>query len=460
MNNEKNVYITFPKGEALSGWISDFLIHFKTTLSRLINSDLQYFIKESDFSSNNYDEYIKQTDIFIVILGTTSDDEAEFREELAEIYASLDIENKSLTELSRLFKVCISPENKAHSDENILKIQAYNFFEVIQRRNATPKTLTFQSESNKAWARLLDLAYDIKDTLELSPSSRQIENRRFVYLGHSSPDITFARDDIKREIQHFGYRILPLTDLPENEAQLQEIIPEYLKNCDHIIQIIGSKYGTIAPGEKYSLFEIENRLIRKFLEENGSRKRHIWVPNNIKINDQKQELFLNRLRRDDASDQTEIVEVGQEDFKNIVSNVFLRDSDSGITERQKGGVYIIKQLGDVIDDLMETAGSLNVNILVNESGNKGYYSRHLQLLKAADCVLIIWNNADQTWVKSILKDVIKSVGLGKLNQFLAIGIIADEMPDITEIESWLPKIFHLKRQDMDNISDFFSIAKA
>lgn len=460
MNNMKTVYITFPKGEALSGWISDFLIHFKTTLSRIVSSDIQFFVKESDFSTNDYTEYIKRSGIFVVIMGTTTDDESEFQDELSEIYTTLDIENKSFTELSRLFKVCISPENRMHTNKNTIKVHAYKFFEIIQRRNAMLKPLTFQLEPNKTWSRLLDLAYDIKDTITQIGSTNPHENKKFVYLGHCSADIGFVRDAIKREIQHFGYRILPLTELPESEAQLKEIIPEQLKNCEHIVQIIGNKYGAIAPGAKYSLFETENRLIRLFLEENPTMKRHIWVPNNIKISDSKQQLFLNRLKRDDANNQTEIVEVSQEEFKNILSREFSGSSNPQKAKLTLGGVYIIKQADDNIDDLTQTAEKLNVRLLLNESGIKGYYSHHLQLLKLADCVLIVWNDSNLTWVKSILKDIIKSVGLGKQNQFLAICIVSTKMPEISDIDSWLPKIFHLQRQKLESLSEFFSIAKA
>jgi hypothetical protein len=461
MIENKKVYITFPKGEALSGWIIDFINHFTSTLNRISNNEISYFIKENDFTSDNYKEFVNTSNIFIAILGTSTDDEEEYKEELQNIYQSLDIENKELTELSRIFKVCINPEHQSHPNENLINLQAYNFYEVIKRRQSSIKPFSFKSESNKTWAKLLDLVYDINDTLAISSERNQPENSKFIYLGNSTEDSEITRDDIKRELQHFGFRVLPLTELPKQESQIKDVIEENLKYCNLIVQIISSHYGSIAPGENKSVFEMENIIIREYLKLNNSIQRIIWVPNNLKINDQKQKLFLNRLKRDDADAQTEIIETSQEDFKIVLAQrISGRQQVRSESSDNNCGVYLVTKPDTDTHDIEKLADNLNVHLTKKEgAAEKNYYSKHLENLKLADCVLFYYNDGDENWLKSNLKDAIKAQGLGKDNPFLAIGVITESMPDISDIEPWLPKIFQLKNSDTDSFSEFLSIAK-
>lgn len=460
MSENKKVYITFPKGEALSGWISDFLIHFKSTFGRISNTNATFYIKEHDFSEDNYQEFVGKSNIFILILGTSTDDDEQYQKELKFISESLDIENKNLTELSRIFKVCINPEHKGLSIENQIPAQTYKFYEIIKRRQASAKTLSFKTDAIKTWAKLLDLVYDIKDTHLSDSKENQTRESNYVYLGSCSENDAATRDDIKRELQHFGFRILPLSDLPEHESQLNEIVPAYLQQCQFFLQIIGSQYGNIAPGEKKSVFEVENNIIRDYVKSNNSCQRIIWVPANIKISDQKQNLFLNRLKQTEASTQTEIIETSQEEFKSILAQRVTNGIYGSKKEPKSDGIYLIAKPNKDISYIEQIAKKLEVRLTLNnvETG-KNSYSMHLEYLKQSDCVLFYYDDKDEHWLKSNLKDTIKAQGLGKISPFLAIGIITETMPDISDIEQWLPKIFHIKNKDTESVSEFIKIVK-
>lgn len=455
-----NIYITFPKGEALSGWISDFLIHLKSTIDRTTDTTINYSVKEKDFSTDNYRDYLEKSDVFIVILGTSTDDEQEYKDELSHIYKVLDIENQNPTKLSKLFKVCITPEHVGYLNESLSTVQSYNFFELSKRRQTVAKPYTFQKGETRTWAKLLDLVYDISEALSIKHKQEASENHKYIYLGNCADSEVFTRDDIKREIQHFGYRVLPLTVLPESEEYLKNIVNENLSYCKFVIQLIGENYGNIAPGAKASVYETENTAISNYLKDNKDCNRIIWIPNNLKISNQRQSLYINRLKRENSDQQTEIIETSQEDFKTILaqrvsSGNFVKEEDHTGTN-----AYIIVKPDSDISDIVKLSEKLNVQLTIQKpEATVNSYRNHLKNLKQAHCVLICYNNQDEKWLKSNLKDVIKSQGLEKGFSFTAIGIISDTMPDISDIMPWLPKIFHLKAGDTDSLTDFLSIAK-
>ncbi len=460
MNNEIKIYVTYPNGEAINNWICEFLVHFKSTLDRIIEGKITLFVKEFDFNQQNYKPAIKESDVYIIILGTSSNDDEAYQQEIVDIYASLDIQNRNIKELSRLFKICLSTESHHKQIPDFHTIQSYKFFEVSRVRRTKVKQFSFYSDSIKSWAKLLDLVYDIKDTLP--KKNRKTEKQeRFVYLGSCSEDMAQSRDDIKRELQHFGARILPVTDLSFEYSKLAEVITENLENSILIVEVAGANYGDVPKGQKVSLYEFEHNCIRDYLDKNENINRIIWVPSDLRIRDKRQESFINRMKQQDSDNSTEILESSLEEFKTMLAQRLVSGRKTPEKKSSPGGIYVITTHEENLPQIKSAAKELNIPVLQNtETPEKSLYQNHLESLTHANSILIDYTGQNVNWLLSILKDTIKARGSGRKKPFSSIGVIADKLPDISDLKHWLPEIRLIRLNDKSSLTEFVETAKA
>ena len=215
-------------------------------------------------------------------------------------------------------------------EPEILKAELrYNFYE-INRYNKKPVTYPLQSNQlpdDKFWSKLVDLAYDIYNSLqELKDPGRlsvSESNHHAIFLAETSFDQQENRDILKRELRHLGYKVLPVLSIPGDSEHARTVIEENVRQSVVSIHMMGAYYGEFIKNAKYSLIDFQARVVKEFIE--SKEKCHkpyqiIWIPSDLKTTDQRQSLYLKRIKRDETQEKTEIIEAPLEVFKTIVNN--------------------------------------------------------------------------------------------------------------------------------------------
>lgn len=156
----------------------------------------------------------------------------------------------------------------------------------------------------------------------------------------------------------------------------------------------------------------------------------IWIPNDIKPTDQRQALYLKRLKRDEAQHRTEIIETPFEVFKTIL-NLRLNEliNPTIIPAAEKNKLYVIyeKENKDRINHFLDQIRIKGYDILESHGENGDFpLTRHINNLLVSDAVLIYKGECPMDWLNSKIRDLVKAPGYGKSKPFRAIEIISKQ----------------------------------
>ena len=129
---------------------------------------------------------------------------------------------------------------------------------------------------------------------------------------------------LKRELQHLGFRVLPYTQIPD-EAEKARTGHRINASISRLWPYIcwDAWYGDFIKNSKYSFIDFQIKTVKDYLsarKDAASSNQIIWIPNDIKPTDQRQSLYLKRLKRDEAQYHTEIIETPFEVFKTILNS--------------------------------------------------------------------------------------------------------------------------------------------
>jgi hypothetical protein len=454
MKFEYDIFISYGPGVSKEdSWINNWVERFCEYLAILINrltDQKPTLLLHDDLRTRkkllgaDIANIFSNTAVFVTIISPQYIESKEYLTELEKINEIIYFESDDTTrKTNRLFKVLTQPVNEDLQPDFLKNELSYDFFE-INRFSQKAKTFNVKEEDetyNKFWSILVDLAYDVFNSLyyltNIEKNNNKQEEKKFIYLAETTGDQKDNRDILRRELQHLGYGIFPLIQLPNDKDKISSIIQSYLKRAVLSVHMMGAYYGAYVKNSKYSLIDIQNQLTRTYLEnpeEVDRLLRIIWIPNDLKPAEQRQSLYLKRLKRDDAHERTEIIEAPLEVFKSILNNKLEElnePADSAIKDKLK--IYLV----------YENAERNNINELIKEISEKDYVIKdnsldinkknsvvkHIQNLLDADAVLIYKGTSDIQWLNSKVRDLIKAPGYGKTKPFLSIGIVTDQEPD-------------------------------
>ncbi len=443
MNFDYDIFICYAgagKNSTLDNpdWPANFSRYLEIVLQRLLkrkpvmvlHDDLR--ARENDLGDNTA-QFLEQTAIFITILSPGNVNDEQYLIELEKIEKAVSKHTGDTEIRHRILKVLTGYVSTEQQPLFLRDKPGYNFFE-INRFNKKSKTYPAdeQESGERFWSKIVDLAYDIHDQLKGPGNNNSHEktetSKGTVFLAGTSHDQEENRDIIRRELLQSGFKIVPSFELPDDTDKLNELIRSYLDNAVLSVHIMGAYYGSPLPKSQYSLIDMQNRIVKEYIEENSTPvERIIWIPNDLKTSEQRQSLFLNRMKRDDTREQTEIIEAPLEVLKSIIHKK-LKDRENGTGKKNKHtSVYMIyEEKTDYIDRLIAWLGSNNLDVITsdnNESETK-VVTRHRENIVHSDAVLICKENSETNWFDSKFRDLIKSPGYGKNDSFMAIGLIS------------------------------------
>ncbi|MBN2763627.1 MAG: hypothetical protein JXR41_11090 [Bacteroidales bacterium] len=447
MNFDYDIFISYEAAasreeENVTTWAQLFCHHLYIVLQRLFDEKPTILLHDDlrsrqQLMNENPGEVFTKTGVFVTIITPEDIKSTNYINELTKIHEAAHSSRDH--GLNRIFKIFTLPLNNEEEPELLRSELRYDFYE-INRFNKKPITYSLQNDQlpdNKFWSKLVDLAYDIFNTLRELKQQKRPENQTInnaIYLAETSFDQQENRDILKRELRHLGYKILPVTSIPNDNEPARTAIEENLRQSVISIHMMGAFYGDFIKNAKYSLIDFQARVVKEFIESKENHHKPyqiIWIPNDLKTTDQRQSLYLKRLKRDESQERTEIVEAPLEVFKTIVNNKLNELSRIPETSTESGyALYLLyekpeeQKIREYIP-LMQSRGFRIINDTKNAIDFMSI-TDHIRKLKNADAVIIYKGNSSMEWLNSKIRDLVKVPGFGKEKPFKAVGIFSPQ----------------------------------
>lgn len=446
MSFEHDIFVSYApaagtENQATSVWVQKFCEFLMVLMNRLYDKKTRILLHDDlraqqAVLGEKVQDVLAKTAVFVTILSPEYLKSPAYAKDIEEIYNTA--YNDKSGRKPRILRILTLPLHEDEQPEFLKEELSYEFFE-INRYNKKPVTFDLNGKNGpheKFWSKLVDLAYDITDILrdlsETTKASATSLELPSVYLAETSFDQTENRDMLKRELQHLGFRVLPMMHIPEEAEKARQSIDKNLQQSVVSVHLLGAWYGDFIKNSKYSLVDFQIKTVKDYIgaKENQHKPTQvIWIPNDIKPTDQRQALYLKRLKRDEAQHMTEIIETPFEVFKTILNsrlNELVNPETRTASEKNKLYVIYEKLSGSKMGEYTRLLKSKGYDILEpdHDAGDFMPISKHIQNLLIADAVLIYKGDSTMEWLNSKIRDLVKAPGYGKIKPFRAVEIIS------------------------------------
>lgn len=342
---------------------------------------------------------------------------------------------------NRIFKVLKSPLAYQEQPARLRDSSSYEMYQLdLESGQMKEYSDFFSPEAEKQyWMIMVDLAYDIHESLLALKGATKAEvkslyKRKTIYLAETSHDLAIQRNIIKRELQRYGYIVLPKHALPQSAAAVEAVVAKDLEDCSYSIHLIGNSYGEIPEGAEKSVVDIQNELAQKESNAKRGRKedfmRLIWITGNLRNISDKQRAFIEALKRDtEAQEGTEILQTPLEDFKNIMREelVEVHDRKGGNDVRGKT-IYLVHDRVDQQEVRPYLEALENQGFQVIQPAFSGdlldVRKHHINNLRNLDGAIIFKGKVNDQWVHMKVLDLLKAPGFGRNKPIKAKALLS------------------------------------
>jgi len=342
---------------------------------------------------------------------------------------------------NRIFKVFKSPLGVLEQPPRLRELIGYEMYQLDSDTGEIREyTDYFSSEAERQyWMKMVDLAYDIYDTLlylqqdQTQSEVKNIYKRKSIYLAETGHDLSVQRNIIRRELQRHGYIVLPDHTLPGKLEDFEREVRKDLVDCSLSIHLVGSAYGEIPEGTDRSIVDIQNKLAAEksaqLRQEGVEFSRLIWISPNLVNASEKQKAFIESIKRDiEAQEGAEILQTPLEDFKNIMREELVEAGEKRAVGADNGkSIYLMH---DKVDDeavkpIKEAIEKSGYKVLLPEFEGEllELRKKHIENLKAFDAAIIYKGKVNEQWVRMKALDILKAPGFGRKKPIIAKAII-------------------------------------
>lgn len=342
---------------------------------------------------------------------------------------------------NRIFKVFKTPLSVQEQPPRLRDLIGYDMYQLDPDSGEIREyTDYFSTEAERQyWMKMVDLAYDIYDTLvflkddEGRVETRNIFKRKTIYLAETGHDLSVQRNIIKRELQRHGYVVLPNQTLPGNVNELEKLVQRDLNESNLSIHLIGSSYGEIPEGSERSVVDIQNKLAAEKsarVKASGEEfTRLIWISPTLTNASEKQKAFIESIKRDvEAQEGAEILQTPLEDFKNIMREELVESGERKVTEDVSGRIVYL--MHDRVDDhdvkpLKEAIEKSGFKVVLPEFEGEllELRKKHIDNLRNFDAAIIYKGKVNEQWVRMKALDLLKAPGFGRKKPIIGKAII-------------------------------------
>ena len=342
----------------------------------------------------------------------------------------------------RVFKVI---KTYVPADEQSSEFRGVLGYEFYQSDQTSGRVREFDHEVNargekdkRYWDKFEDLAWDVHEMVKRLEGRTAADAQRpsaTIYLAETTSDLSDERDRVKRELQQFGYLVLPDKPLPLKAPDLLDAVRAYLSRSRLSVHFIGEHYGVIPEMESdRSVVRVQQELARDRVNGDGFQSL-IWMPPGLAPEDERQHQFVADLKNSVASRPgSELLQVKLEDLKTILHGKLIQEPKPAKAVDGAVRVYLIcgREDVDAVDQIRNYLfdQGYEVTLPLLDGGEIDVLQDHKEGLLLCDAVLIYWGRASEGWLRMKLRDLLKLPGYGRVSPLLGkvVYIGAPESP--------------------------------
>ncbi|MEM7109043.1 MAG: DUF4062 domain-containing protein [Bacteroidota bacterium] len=413
--------------ETERGWIEDFKRFLEGMLKQVLGEIPNILLKSEHDAVSGAN--LKEVAVLLPILSPSFIASGECLDTLEEFLVSGKNAEK------RVFKVLKRPLETSDQPTKLRGLIGYDLFSLnIETDEVQDYTNFFTTEAERDfWMRLVDLAYDINERLiEIKFTDKKSEHhkdigRKSIFLAETGHDLSIQRNIIKRELQRYGYRILPDHTLPGEAAKLREVVQAEVEEASLSIHLIGGSYGDIPEGSDKSVVDIQNEIAADKsarIQNKSEFARLVWISPELENASEKQQAFIENIQRDlSSAEAAEILQTPLEDFKNIIREELIEVRldkkllHGELAEAESPQVYLLydqvdQKEANQVKKALEKGG---FKVLIPSFKGELLTLRqfHIENLRQLDAAVIIQKNVNDQWVNMKALDLLKAPGFGR-----------------------------------------------
>lgn len=304
-----------------------------------------------------------------------------------------------------------------------------------------PSLLSPDYEPANYWSKITDIGYDIAKSPVLAGGGKASGPVKTVYVAEPVEEIHAERDQLTRELRQQNIRIMP--DRPFNRGlELESQVFPLMQASDIIIEMVGEYDDDDA-----TLTETQHELAARVNQERKSDAlipRLIWINPTVRNPGDSYLSFVGKMQKGGEHMRgAEVVQAPIEILKSILRKVLTAESISGKKEEGigKGEIYLVhdrqdNELAKQVKEVFEASGIAVVDPWIMDD-LEGLYRNHKRYLMSSDALLILYSGNNLTWLTGKFRDVLKAPGYGRMNPFIACGVLnvsREEMVEVPGIE--------------------------
>ncbi|MEP6734474.1 MAG: hypothetical protein ABJA70_03080 [Chryseolinea sp.] len=446
MAPEIDVLIVFSdRDNQVSGWVTSLKTFLDPVLQQVMGRKPNIILKSDvdTMSSPNLDN----AGVLVAVLTKEFVQSNACQEYLQKFTAATHSTSKIL---NRTFKVLKTPLSTNEQPAGVQSLFGYEMYQIDADTGESKDFADFFSDEaqQQYWMELIDLSYDIYETLyylqegKAISEIRKIYGGKTIYLAQTSHDLTVQRNIIYRELQRLGYTVLPSITLPGKLSEFEQAVKSDLAKSSLSIHLIGSHYGEIPAGGDRSGQEIQHRLSAErgiaAKAKNVAFHRLIWIAPEVAHSGELQRKFIDTLARDaETSEDAEILQTPLEDFKTIIRE----ELEESIQKKpiEEGNGRTIYLMHDKIDDnavkpYIELIRSAGFDVLTPDFEGEliALRKKHIENLRKLDGAVIFKGKVNEQWVRMKMLDLLKAPGFGRKRPIVGKVIVSGGDPIVNK----------------------------
>lgn len=428
MNFDVDVLILFAdrdneaaKGQA--GWVTQFKKFLELMLMQVLGEKPKVLLK-SEFD-NMASPKLDNAAVVVNILTQDFIKSGQCLDNMEAFNKAIEASGKSR---NRIFKVFKTPLSLAEQPPRLRELIGYEMYQIdTDSGEVREYTDYFSTEAERQyWMKMVDLAYDIFDTLVLlrggeKSEIKNIYKRKTIYLAETGHDLSVQRNIIKRELQRHGYIVLPNQTLPGTASELEKMVRRDVEDSSLSIHLIGSAYGEIPDGADRSIVDLQNRYAAEKSQKVGKDQfsRLIWISPTLSNASERQKAFIDNIKRDvDAQEGAEILQTPLEDFKNIVREELMDTHEKKALDETGGkSIYLVHDRIDHQDvkPIIAAIEKSGYKVLMPDFEGEllSVRQKHIDNLRNFDAAIIYRGKVNEQWVRMKILDLLKAPGFGR-----------------------------------------------
>jgi len=284
------------------------------------------------------------------------------------------------------------------------------------------------------WEKITDIAVNIHNLFTEVDLKDQGD---YVYLSQDDISHNADRENIMRDLNDLGYKVLPNKPFSSDFDTCTHEIEDALANSKLIVHIIPPIYNIYFADHHLSLTEHQCNISANYMVSKSSNAiRVIWISSVYDITDEENQVFIEKIQRDqEQTRNTAVLKTTIEDLKRHYRHLLAQKTGKANEAESDTDVYVILD-GNNNGLEKEVEGAFkqqNLSVASNFSGIT--YTQHLKKLARAGIVVLCYSSDNVDWLGVKVNDILKSKGVDSARPFEKVVLVkSDDSLDVRSLE--------------------------